>query len=121
MKKQSSYIYWFLIVIGAFFFVSLQIKAQQDAAPAMRDNVRSDSINLRFPVAPTQPETIDDINAERPLDLKSPENVKSEVEYDVNTGRYLLKTKMGDEELGTSFSLSPEEYMDQDMRRSLHY
>ncbi|MDD6209038.1 MAG: cell surface protein SprA [Bacteroidales bacterium] len=123
MKKHSLYIWLMLMVLGASFFVSLYAKVQQRdtnvSVPSQKE-AKKDSINLRYPVSPTQPRSMEDINAERPMDLKSPENVKSEIEYDVKTGRYLLKTKMGDDELGTSFSLSPEEYMDQDMRKSMH-
>ena len=44
------------------------------------------------------------------MDLRTPENVKSTVEYDVSTGNYIMRTKVGDMEIATPFVLSSDEY-----------
>ena len=124
MRRRFLYILLIFTLFGMPFYVSMYALVQQTggdtpAPPAAEEPQPDTLVKTRFPIAPTQPKTIEDINVERPLDLKPPENVKSEVEYDINTGRYLLKTKLGDSELGTSFSLSADEYMEHNLQRSM--
>ena len=51
-----------------------------------------------------------DLQTISPMDLRTPENVKSTVEYDVSTGNYIMRTKVGDMEITTPFVLSSDEY-----------
>lgn len=83
------------------------------------DDLPQDTIPARYPVSKTTPEEYDDILTQSPADLRSPENVKTQVEYDIKTGTYLIRTKVGDMELGTPLSLTPEEYQDYSMQQSL--
>lgn len=65
----------------------------------------------RFQVDNIQPKsTYEDLQKLYPMDLKNPDNVKTVVEYDINTGNYVLRTKIGDMEVGTAYTLTPEEY-----------
>jgi cell surface protein SprA len=73
----------------------------------------------RYPVSKTMPDKYEDILQQSPADLKEPENVKTSVEYDINTGVYLFRTKIGDMDIGTPLMLTPEEYRDYDMHQSL--
>ncbi len=52
-------------------------------------------------------------------DLKTPDNVKTEVEYDPALGCYIVRTKVGEFEIGTPFMLTPEQYNDIELRRSM--
>lgn len=53
------------------------------------------------------------------VDLRDPENLKTEGEYDDNTGGYFLGTKLGDEYIETPFSMTWQEYQILMMKRSI--
>ena len=53
------------------------------------------------------------------IDLRDPENLKVEAEYDEQSGGYRYGTKLGDEYLETPFALTWDEYQDLMMRRSI--
>lgn len=44
------------------------------------------------------------------MDLKDPENVTTEVEYDARTGNYILHTRVGETDITTPYAMTPEEY-----------
>ena len=73
----------------------------------------------RFPVAKTSIETYEDLYKNSPADLKTPENVRSVFEYDPVTQCYVVRTKVGDMEVSTPFMLTPEEYKDYSLRKSI--
>lgn len=77
-----------------------------------------DTLN-RFPVSKTVPEEYNDILKQSPADLRDPENVKTTVEYDIRTGNYVIRTRIGEMELNTPIILTPEEYQDYSMQQSL--
>ena len=54
------------------------------------------------------------------MDLQTPENIKTEVEYDLQTGMYVLRTKMGDTEITTPYLMSSEEYHAYTERQLMH-
>lgn len=83
--------------------------------PAAQD----DTIPPRYPVSKTSPEEYQDIVQQSPADLRDPDNVKTTIEYDLKTNTYIVRTKVGDMELGTPMSLTPEEYLDYSMQQSL--
>ena len=73
----------------------------------------------RYPVAKTQPEEYKDLNKQSPVDLRDPENLQTIIEYDIHTGMYIVRTRIGDLELGTPITLTPEEYQDYSMQASM--
>ena len=73
----------------------------------------------RYPVSKTVPENFEDLSKRSPMDLRDPENVKTAVEYDINTGRYVVRTRLGEKDLTTPINLSPEEYQEYSMLQSL--
>ncbi len=77
----------------------------------------SDTLKPRFSVATTTLQQED----EQPhsADLRQPENLKTEVYYDEVAGVYRLGTKLGDNFLETPFLMSPEQYNEWEMQRSL--
>lgn len=83
------------------------------------DEIPQDTIPLRYPVAKTSPQEYEDILQQSPADLRAPENVKTTVEYDIRTGSYIMRTKVGDMELGTPMSLTPEQYQNYSQQESL--
>ena len=76
-------------------------------------------VKTRFPVSKTFPEEYQDIVNESPADLKTPDNVKTRIEYDVNTGSYVVRTRLGDTDLTTPIALTPEEYQNYSFQKSL--
>jgi cell surface protein SprA len=55
-----------------------------------------------------------------PLFLKIPENVKSEVEYDPETGMYILRHKMGDLDYRPPTYMTLEEYREYELQNSVN-
>lgn len=74
---------------------------------------------VRFPVNNQVVESYDDLNKVYPMDLKNPENVKTVVEYDANTGNYVIRTKVGDMEIATPMILTPDEYNAYSMKKEM--
>ena len=99
----------------------MPLRGQGIADPAYTTRPQSATTypTFRYPVSKTQPEELEDTQDNLPLDLRDPENIKDIVEYDIATNRYVFKTMLGDREIGTSFTLTPEEYMDYDLRQSM--
>jgi len=83
------------------------------------DTIKNDTIPLRYPISKTTPERYEDIAKQSPADLKDPENIKTSIEYDIRTGFYIIRTRVGEMELGIPMSLTPEEYQNHSMRESL--
>ena len=80
----------FLLVGGitwAYNPVSLQQFSDKSEQPA--DTVRT---KPRFPVKPTAPVTLDDTK-KKTADLKNPDNVKEEEEYDDYSGATILSAQ----------------------------
>lgn len=53
------------------------------------------------------------------MDLRNPDNVKTSIEYDLKSNTYIVTTKLGDMQLSTPISLTPEEYQDYSLQESL--
>ena len=75
--------------LGAYSaFAALQSADPQSSSSsisATQSNKESDSIQVRYPVTKTSPESYDEIGQLAPMDLKNPSNLKTEEEYDAET------------------------------------
>lgn len=80
---------------------------------------KQDSVKPRYSVRKTQVETYEDLTKKQAADLRDPENVQTTIEYDIRTGRYLVRTRLGDQEIGTPLSLTPEEYQAYSLKQSM--
>jgi cell surface protein SprA len=79
-----------------------------------------DTVKSRYPVSRTTArEYRRDLVEQSPADLQDPENLKTVVEYDLHTGMYVIRTKVGDMEIETPLTLTPEEYQDYSMMESM--
>ena len=83
-----------------------------DALPA--------AIKPRYPVARTSPLFYRDLTQPTPADLHTPDNLKTTIEYDLITGMYIIRTRVGDMEIGTPITLTAEQYQDYSMQQSMH-
>jgi len=60
--------------------------------------------------AKTVPTSTKELEAKYPGDLKTPSNVKTVIEYDWKTNNYLVKTMLGEKQLGYPIVMSSQEY-----------
>lgn len=127
-KKTLKYLIWVTVLLFGVGMLSLnadyltytvalpdiQLLEGQDM-PDGKDTVPA----TRYPVSKTVPQDYEDLTKKSPMDLRDPENVKTAVEYDIKTGSYVVRTRLGDKDLTTPISLTPEEYQDYSMQQSL--
>jgi len=59
------------------------------------------------------------LNTVYPLDTKQPENIKSVVEYDPNTGNYIFRTYAGNMEIATPYLMTGKEYRDYSAQKEM--
>ncbi|MDR1556395.1 MAG: cell surface protein SprA [Tannerellaceae bacterium] len=120
MKKKYRYIILPLAVLCTTGFFSLHAGYLTYTAPAPGlVRAADDTVPpLRYPVAKTIPE-YKDILQQLPADLRDPENVKTSIEYDLRSGSYIIRTRIGDAEIGTPLKLTPEEYQNYKMQQSM--
>ena len=73
--------------------------------------VTTPTLDLQFNVKPTIPRNYDDIQekGEYAADLKTPSNITSEVEFDPETGCYVIHTKLGEHDIVTPYIMSSDE------------
>lgn len=118
-QRLLKYILWsFLFLFGVGLYamnanLSSAIYAFQPEVPEAPQDT------LRFPVSRTAPLEYEDIVKQSPADLRDPENVKTSIEYDIRTGSYVVRTKIGDMEINTPLTLTPEEYQNYSIQQSL--
>jgi cell surface protein SprA len=121
--KRHTFVHTSITVAAIFLAFVFSLSAGKNDGKIIipdPDIIKEDTVPpARYPVAKTMPEDYGDVLKEVPADLNEPENVKTSVEYDINSGTYLFRTKVGDMEVGTPLMLSPEEYRNYDMRQSL--
>ena len=91
-----------------------------DTRPSAQQQ-QTPQLDLLFDVRPTTPRTYDDVQGlgEYAADLKDPSNITSVVEFDPETGCYVVHTKLGDNDIVTPYIMSPDEYSNADFRRSM--
>ena len=53
------------------------------------------------------------------LDLQTPDNIKTEVEYQPQTGYYIMHTKIGDVDITTPYMMNSDEYNEYNSRRAM--
>ena len=105
-----------IAISAAYGFVTSTHRFEYSASEQTAPSATAQKISApkdttpRFPINNQATKTYDDLNNEYPMDLKNPENVKTIVEYDVRTGNYIIRTKVGDVEVSTPYTLTPEEY-----------
>ncbi len=66
-------------------------------------------------------ENYEDLSApQSSLDLKNPDNIKTEVEFDPYTGNYVVHTRIGDVDITTPYMMSEQEYKSYSERQLMH-
>ncbi|MDH6306635.1 cell surface protein SprA [Parabacteroides sp. PF5-5] len=121
MKRRFTYIAILALVLSGagLFSLNADYLIYSTALPEIELIQEEDTIPARFPVAKTMPEEYEDLLKNSPADLRDPDNVKTDIEYDIKTGIYIVRTKIGDMEIGTPLSLTPEEYQNYSLQESI--
>ena len=79
-----------------------------------------DSMMMPFPVQQTVPQRYEDImEREFSADLTNPSNVTTVTEYDPQLGCYVIRTRLGEQDIVTPFYLTPEQYNEWQNRQSM--
>ena len=118
MRRHSTYILALLIVITACIWTGGGVAHARTLALAAAATAEGDSVKPRYSVRKTYPETFLDLQPAA-VDLKNPEGLVTEVEYDEKANIYKVTTKVGSLVLGVPLYLTPEEYSDWSLRRSM--
>ena len=88
-------------------------QSQHQSTPPVTDDT------IRYAVKATAPVTEKDLD-NKMSDLKDPDNLKTDVQYDEKQDTYTLGSKIGDNYLNTPFLLTPEEYHNWSLRKSMN-
>ena len=116
------------LILFTLFFATMTIVAQDNVRKSIRRSNRAnankevtvDTIQARYPVAETTPNTLDDMQ-QRPLDLKTPKNIITDTLYNERDNTYEINTHVGDNTmLGAPILLTPEEYAKWQERGSMN-
>ena len=115
-----------LLILGVMAFASIpqqddddkekknvpkaQPKAQPKALTVEDESIPDSLVHSRWKIQKTAPVLTADLDSSA-LDLRMPENVKQQVEYDDSLNLYIIGSKMGDSYLNTPIVMTPEEYM----------
>ena len=84
------------------------VKAQPTLAVA-DEEIPDSLLHPRWRIQRTSPVEVADLDSSA-LDLRFPENIKQQVEYDDSTNMYIIGSKIGDSYLNTPVLMTPEEY-----------
>ncbi len=129
-KAASIYITRYLIVtILAMVTLAVSVPALgqntgSDFPPpppaALPLSEESDSVAMPFGLRHTVPQNYEDLMAdELAYDLSTPSNIKTSAEYDPALGCYIVRTRLGNIDIGTPFLLTPEQYSNWQFRLSM--
>jgi cell surface protein SprA len=135
VNRGIKYIITIIICLSGVFLLNAgySISHENNYVFSRQDTIpQSDSTNLQtienkpdstgkllFPVKKTVPDGYEDLTPKSSLDLRDPENIIDTVEYDLKSGNYLFRSKIGDMDLITPLKMTPEEYQQWSMEQSL--
>ena len=85
-------------------------KAQPKALKVEDESIPDSLVHSRWRIQKTTPQIISDVDSSA-LDLRMPDNVKQQVEYNDSLNLYFIGSKIGDSYLNTPIMMTPDEYM----------
>ena len=128
MEKRRTRIYGLMMTLFAISMVSYAISLPyMPADDKKKDKNTKDSITAqptlyedeeipdsllhpRWKIQRTTPITLDDLDKQA-IDLKTPDNMKQQVEYNDTLDRYVFGKKMGNTWINAPIMMTPQEYM----------
>ena len=99
--------------------MAMSLLSGMEEQSEIEDIAEDDSTETRYPVQRTQIADFSDLKENHPVDLRTPDNIKTEVVYDYKNNVYQFRTKVGDNEWITPLILTPEEYYDYTLKKSM--
>ena len=82
------------------------------------DEIPDSLLHPRWKIKRTTPVLVSDLDSSV-VDLRMPENIKQQAEYDDSTGVYLIGSKIGSSYLNAPILMTPEEYQEWSREREL--
>ena len=92
-------------------------KAQPKKAVVEDEPIPDSLLHPRWKIQKTTPVTTEDLDSSA-LDLRMPENLKQQVEYNDSLNLYFIGSKIGDSYLNAPVMMTPDEYMRWSERRA---
>lgn len=109
-----------IVVFGTAYAVTyLQPDSLDTQVSSDTQAEKPDSTSVTFPVNHNNKETYEDLGRSYPMDMKNPSNVSDNIEYDPASGLYYFRTKVGETEVATPFTMTQKEYYDYSMKQSM--
>ncbi|MDE5919413.1 MAG: hypothetical protein K2H05_07880, partial [Duncaniella sp.] len=101
-------------------FVTPDFTPPAPVMPASPLTQAADTIMTTYPVGQAIPQTYNDIvRDEFAADLTTPSNIHTIYEYDPELGCYVIRTRLGEQEITTPFYLTPEQFNEWQNRQSM--
>lgn len=119
MRKRTYLLYILIFFSGISFYPAFAVSSSPYADISINPEDTITRTPARYPVAKTSVEEYDDLKNRPVADLKTPENVRTEIEYDAKTNCYVVRTKVGDFDVSTPFMLTADEYKDYSLQQSM--
>ena len=120
LKKYFTFIICcVLIVSSAYAIINTEFKSSFAAENAVQDDNFAPDTTKKFPISKVKVQSAEDVKPKIPLDAPMPDNVRTELEYDVRTGNYVFRSYVGNMEIATPFSMNESEYFDFSGRREM--
>ena len=115
MRRLVTYI---LLTMACLMTFAMVHPVYLSSSPSGEQVWSGDTIpEARWRIQPTAPVEVADLDSSA-LDLRMPENVKQQVEYNDSLNVYFIGSKMGSGYLNTPIMMTPEEYMEWSERRA---
>ena len=122
--KTLFFTLFFLIILGSVFGILNTVSEMESLwqEPIAITNNSTEDLPAppNFEITKTTHDNFQEINQQLPLDAPLPENVKTTVEYDLRSGNYVMRTRVGEMEIATPFTLTDKEYYDYSAKNELN-
>ena len=82
---------------------------EQPVIKVEEDTIPDSLLHARWRIQKIAPVEVADLDSSV-IDLRFPENIRQEVEYNDSTGMYVIGSKIGDSYLNAPVLMTPEEY-----------
>ena len=108
-------------MLGVVALAAPQDDIKRKAQPRLQveaDTVPDSLVHSRWRIQRTAPLATSDLDSSA-IDLKRPDNIKQEIEYNDTLGGYFIGAKIGDSYLNTPILMSPDEYLSWSEKRAM--
>lgn len=117
-NKAKYLIIFMLFVLGSVFGVLNTESGTELFFP--EEEKKTENPPPAFGIKKTTHNNAEELTQKKPLDAPLPDNVKTTVEYDIRTGNYVVRTRIGEMEIATPFSMTDQEYRNYSARQEMN-